>query len=454
MSKVERIVINGGYIIDPANRIASKLNIAIENGKIIQISNERLEGGQSIDAEGMIVSPGFIDCHMHEDPYDVEADKFNISIFECMLNMGVTTAIGGNCGVGPDHISIYMDVVDRIGIPINLGMMVPHGTLRQLESIENKYEPATEEQIRSMRKKAEEYLNQGLLGVSFGIRYIPGLDTRELMEISSACKKEKKIVSAHIRDDAKNVIPALEELINIGQELNIPIQVSHIGSMAAYGQMEEFLSMVDSHIANGMDIGMDCYPYNAFSTGIGQTTYDDGFLDRYNIDYDSIEIAEGKYKGQRATEEIFKELRDQAPETITIGHVMNEEDVDMALAHPNVIIASDGLMNNFQGHPRASGTFPRLINEYVKNKKILSLYEAIEKITYLPAKRFGINKGSLGVGADADITIFNFDEIKDNSSFEEPALQPDGIKYVIIGGKVVLKDKEIMDKHSGRMVKA
>jgi len=454
VSKLTRIVINGGYIIDPANKIASKLNIAIENGKIVEISNKVLEGDRCINAKGQIVAPGFIDCHMHEDPYHIEEDMFDISILECMLKMGITTAIGGNCGVGPSDIPKYMEAVDRIGIPINLSLLLPHGTLRRLVSLDNKYEPATEDQIKRMRETAEEYLGLGLLGISYGIRYIPGLNTDELMEISSTCKKDNKIVAAHIRDDAKNVIPALEELISIGQELDIPIQVSHIGSMAAYGQMDEFLSLVDYHSTNGMDISMDCYPYNAFSTGIGQTTYDDGFLERYNIDYDSIEIAEGKYRGLRCTESIFNELRENAPETITIGHVMNEEDVDKAISHPNVMIASDGLMNNFQGHPRAAGTFPRLISEYVKNKKILSLYEAIEKITYLPAKRFGINKGTLSINADADIVIFNFDEIKDNSTFDEPALAPDGIKYVIIDGKIVVKDNELIDRHSGRMVRA
>ncbi len=201
----------------------------------------------------------------------------------------------------------------------------------------------------------------GLFGISFGIRYIPGLTKNELIEISSACIKDNKIIAAHIRDDASNVIPATMEFIQIGQELNVPLQISHIGSMAAYGQMDEFLSLVDYYRIKGIDISMDCYPYNAFSTGIGETTYDDGFLERYNIDYNSIEIAEGKYKGQRCTEEIFKELRNKAPETITIGHVMQEIEVDKAINHPEVFVASDGLMNNYQGHPRAAGTFPRLI---------------------------------------------------------------------------------------------
>lgn len=450
---MDRLVINGGYLIDPTNRISSKLNIAIQNGKIVEISKEELQGDTIIDAKGLIVSPGFIDCHIHEDSYNEEKDRFDISIFECMLNMGVTTAIGGNCGIGPYDIPGYIEAVERLGIPINLGMLVPHDILRKIEGINNKYKSASLEEIKKMRAKAVEYLDMGLLGISFGIRYIPGLEKNELIEVSSACQKDNKLIAAHIRDDASNVIPATQEFINIGRELKVPIEISHIGSMASYGQMDEFLSLVDGERSRGLDIGMDCYPYNAFSTKIGETTYDDGFLERYNISYNSIEIAEGKYQGKRCTDRIFKRLRQQAPETITIGHVMREEEVDKAISHPDVIVASDGLMNNFQGHPRAAGTFPRLISEYVKNKKILTLYQAIEKITYLPAKKFGINKGTLGINADADIVIFDFNEIKDNATFQEPALGPSGIKYVIIDGKVALENGKIIRDNLGRFIK-
>ena len=449
---MKRTVINRGYVIDPANKIASKLNIAIKNGKITEISNNDLEGDTVINAEGLIVSPGFIDCHMHEDPYNEEEDKFEISIFDCMLKMGVTTAIGGNCGIGPDNIPQYIEAVDTKGIPINLGLLVPHETLRKLENVNNKYKNANSLQIKNMKKRAKEFLNMGLLGLSFGIRYIPGLSKEELMEISSICKKDNKIISAHIRDDAANVIEAAEEFISIGRELGIPIQISHIGSMAAYGQMDEFLSLVDCYSLHGIDIAMDCYPYSAFSTKIGETTYDDGFLIRYNTRYESIEICEGKYKGQRCTKEIFKELREKAPDTLTVAHVMREDEVDKAIAHPNVFIASDGILHHNQGHPRAAGTFPRVIYEYVKNKKILTLYQAIEKMTVLPAKRFGINKGTLSIGADADITIFDYNTIKDNATFDNPVLPPDGIKYVIINGKIALENNIIRNHNLGRFI--
>ena len=300
---------------------------------------------------------------------------------------------------------------------------------------------------------AREYLEGGCFGISYGIRYVPGITELELIEVSKACKPENKIINAHVRDDAKNIIWATKEFIKVGMKLDIPIQNSHIGSMGGYGQMKELLRLLDSVKSSGLDITSDCYPYYAFSTRIGETTYDDGFLERYNIDYDSIEISEGKYKGQRCTRNIFDELRKNSPDTITVGHVMNEKDIDMAILHPNVMIASDGFLHNEQGHPRAAGTFTRLIDKYVKTGK-LSLYDAINKMTTMPAKKLGLsNKGNLSKGSDADITIFSYDEIKDNATFDNPIKKPDGIKYVLIKGSVALKDGEIVNGKLGTSVR-
>ncbi len=277
-----------------------------------------------------------------------------------------------------------------------------------------------------------------------------GITKEELFCISEAAQKDHKMVAAHIRDDARNVIPAAIELIEVGEAFGVPIQFSHIGSMGAYGQMEQLLSLFDYYKTRGVNIGADCYPYNAFSTGLGETTYDEGFLERYGIDYGSIEISRGEYRGQRLTEDLFFKLRETHPELSTIAYVMNEEEVDMAIIHPDVCIASDGALRNSQGHPRASGTFPRFIKKYVKEKKFLNLYQAIEKMTYLPAKRTGIKKGSLGVNDDADIVIFNYEQIEDKSTFKQPALPPKGLKYVIIGGKIAVKDNKMMDNKLGR----
>jgi N-acyl-D-amino-acid deacylase len=198
---------------------------------------------------------------------------------------------------------------------------------------------------------------------------------------------------------------------------------------------------------------MDCYPYFAFSTRLGTPTYDPGWLERYHCDYDVLEYCEGKYKGQRATAETFAELRRDFPECITVCYVMKEEDIRLAFRHPGVMLASDGLMNNGQGHPRAAGSFPRFLAEFAK-KGTLSLYDAIEKMTAMPADRLRLeNKGRLNVGADADITIFDYEEIKDGATFAQPALPPQGIAYVLIGGEIALEKGEIVKETCGKAVR-
>nr|WP_303212856.1 amidohydrolase family protein [uncultured Romboutsia sp.] len=447
-------VVKNGRVIDPYNNIDSKLNIVIKDGKILEITPYEISGEKNIDATGLIVCPGFIDIHMHEDMYHNEEDYLDEWIAKSMLNMGVTTCIGGNCGINLTEPLTYLDAVDRLKLPVNIGLMAGHTNIREcVVENSNKYNPIQTDDIKKIMYTAREYLEGGCFGISYGIRYVPGITELELIEVSKACKPENKIINAHVRDDAKNIIWATKEFIKVGMKLDIPIQNSHIGSMGGYGQMKELLRLLDSVKSSGLDITSDCYPYYAFSTRIGETTYDDGFLERYNIDYDSIEISEGKYKGQRCTRNIFDELRKNSPDTITVGHVMNEKDIDMAILHPNVMIASDGFLHNEQGHPRAAGTFPRLIDKYVKTGK-LSLYDAINKMTTMQAKKLGLsNKGNLSKGSDADITIFSYDEIKDNATFDNPIKKPDGIKYVLIKGSVALKDGEIVNGKLGTSVR-
>jgi|SRR6056297_893481 len=449
-----KILIKNGRIIDPKNKIDSKLNIVLEKGKISKIIAEEEDADEVIDAANCIISPGFVDMHMHEDPYLREEGKFDIGIFESMVKMGATTIIGGNCGVGPEDLKEYLDAVDNIGTPSNVGMLIPHESLRKFVDVNDKYKKIQDKnKLKSMKERAEFFLDEGCLGVSFGIRYIPGLENNELITISSSVKNRDKIIAAHIRDDAKNVIKATEELLFIGKELGVKIQNSHIGSMGAYGQMEELLILMDLSRKNGLDLGFDCYPYSAFSTGIGETTYDEGFLDRYQIDYDKIEVAEGEFAGKRLNKKLFKKLRKEKPETITIGHVMKEKEVKMALSHPNTVIASDGFMHNKQGHPRASGTFPRFLSRYVRDEKIVDLYTGLSKMTWMPAERLGIDKGTLGIGKDADIVIFNLNELKDKATFKNPFEAPEGIKYVIVNGEISVKNNKLIKDNLGKAVR-
>jgi N-acyl-D-amino-acid deacylase len=447
-----RTVINNGHIIDPGSGINARVNVGIEDSKISEIADHILQGDLEIDAAGLIASPGFVDLHIHEDPYLKKEDRFDVSIFEAMLHMGVTTAIGGNCGIGTERPDQYLEAVRRLGLPVNTGLLVPHEILRRQTGQTDPYAPASPENICRMEKLSEQYLRAGCLGISFGIRYIPGITEEELSRISHAAKKHKTFIAAHIRDDANQVMKAAEEFIRIGEKNQLPLQLSHIGSMAGFGQMEAFLTLVDHWAKAGLDISADCYPYTVFSTFIGAATYDEGFLERYGIDYEAIEIAEGEYRGHRCTEALFRRLRKDAPRTLTLAHVMNQSDIDLALRHPRVMIASDGLINGRMGHPRAAGTFPRVLGEYVRERKCLTLKQAIEKMTVLPARRLGIAKGTLQVGADADITLFDPDIIADQADFRHPLKPPVGIKAVFVNGRLALQDGKILHRNAGTSV--
>ncbi len=448
-----RTLIKNGVVIDPANGVNSKLNLVIEDGKIKEVTRDEPHCEKVIDAEGKYVAPGFIDIHMHEEGYDQEQGKIKNSITKAMLRMGVTTAVGGNCGDNYMDPAEFLDTIDREGCPVNMAMYAGHTYFRNKAGHTDKYTEISDAELKDMKSMIKDALDRGCIGISFGIRYVPGINENELIECGSLCKPSGKLVSAHVRNDAAYIFGAMQELINIGEKLNLPVQVSHVGSMGGFGQMKEMLEVIDAYKANNYDVTADCYPYYAFSTRIGETTYDDGFLERYDTDYSVIEVCEGKYKGRRCDKEIFDELRRDAPETITVCHVMKPEDVDMALLHPNVMLASDGLFNNGQGHPRGAGSFPRFIKNYVKTGKI-SLYDAVNKMTTMQAEKLCLDKkGRLNVGSDADIVIFDLEKISDEATFDDPAAAPCGIEYVIIAGEVAARGQEIVDETLGRSVR-
>jgi N-acyl-D-amino-acid deacylase len=289
--------------------------------------------------------------------------------------------------------------------------------------------------------------------VSFGLRYVPGADKEEFFRAAACCVESKKPIASHVRDDADAIFGSIEELIEAGRKFDIPMQISHIGSMAGFGQMEAVLKQVEGYQAEGLDVMLDCYPYFAFSTRLGTPTYDPGWLERYHCDYGVLEFCDGPYQGQRATKETFDEMRLCFPECLTVCYVMKEEDVRLAFRHPSVMLASDGITDHGRGHPRCAGTFPRLIAEFVK-KGDLTLYDAIAKMTAMPARRLGLaDKGHLGIGADADVTVFDFARVADRATFRDPDLPPLGIDCVFLGGQPVLKDGEILCRTAGRAIR-
>lgn len=456
------LAIQNGFVIDPANRIYAKLNVGVKNGKIAAVTRDRICGTAEIDAEGLTVTPGFIDMYIHEDPYDPEKDDFEFTISDSMLKMGVTTVVGGNCGLGcgmgnmTDPVA-YLDAVDRQGYPVNIGMLAPHEKLRETFGKFSRYEPVGTEIIGNMAKRLRADLEGGCLGLSLGFEYYPGIDEAEAAALMAVAREYDKIVTVHQRSDGDAAISSIEEIIGYAAGTGARLQISHLSSMCSFGSMEEAISIIDSCRSKGQDVGFDGYPYYAFCTSIGSAVFDEGFLEKYHYgDEYYARLRVGGYDpGEKAMDkETFYMLREKDPGALVVADLLNAAEVDRCIIHPAAVVVSDGLYSNGQGHPRGSGTFPRLIREYVIEKKLLSLEDAVEKVTLLPAERMGLaGKGSLRPGSDGDITVFDLSAIRDGATYQQPRKAPEGVEYAVIGGEIAMNHGEIVKRRLGKSIR-
>lgn len=443
-----------GRIINPDTGTVKLTDLCIKNGKIEFIGSSTRKAEEVIDVKGQIISPGFIDIHMHEEVLIGQDSKGHYDIADKMLQMGVTTCVAGNCGNNRQDIEEFFDFIDNFGSPVNYLTFIGHNYLRCIVGNDDPYRKSTKAEINKMQRLVSEAARENAIGVSFGLEYSPGADTDEALQILEAVKDKKVLLSAHYRKDAKFGIDSVKELIHISREAGLPMQISHLGSCTAYGMMREALDVIEAEIGRGTDISADCYPYDAFSTYIGSAVFDEGCFEIWNKSYDSILLTEGAYKGIRCDKELFYKVRKEYPDMLVVAFVMNENEVAEALKAPYVMIASDGLFRNSQGHPRGAGTFPRVLGRYVRDEKKLTLADALRKMTIMPAERLGLKtKGRILEGMDADLVIFDPERIIDTATFESPVSIPEGIEYVIINGEIAVNHKEVVNNRLGRTIR-
>lgn len=440
-------LIKNGIVIDPAQSIHDNLNVIIKDDKIATITSENIAADKVIDANKQIVCPGFVDIHMHED--DLSYDD-TISSLACLLRMGVTTGLAGNCGENKCDPVDYLNKVKSNGTFINIAMLAGHGYYREKYSKADRYNCVSAKESDDICNHLKYALDNGCFGISFGLEYIPGTTKEELIKCASLAKG--KMISAHIRSCGINAKKAIEEIARVSKETGISAQISHIGSMAGYGLIKESLSLIEDFRKEGVDISCDCYPYLAYCTPIGSAVYDDGWKELMYCDYPDIEMCEGEYKGKRCTKDIFESERINHPSYYTIGHVMKIDDITLAYKQPYTMVGSDAMFSNGNGHPRAAGTYPKFFKDFV-NTNIIDIDEAINKCTNLPAQKIGLkNKGNLKNGSDADLVIFDLNKFKDNATYANPLLAPDGISYVILNGKVAVEGKKIVNSNLGTAI--
>ncbi|MEI7463549.1 MAG: amidohydrolase family protein, partial [Candidatus Taylorbacteria bacterium] len=364
--------------------------------------------------------------------------------------MGVTTGVAGNCGILRQDVGDFLRFIDAHGAPINYASFVGHAYLRAKAGNEDLYAKTSGVAFDRMKLMCNRALTEGAVGISFGLEYAPGTDTDEAIKLSNAVKENVFLLSAHYRKDVDQAVPSVRELIEISRETDLPMQISHIGSCAAFGQMSDTLSLLGEAVKSGVDIAADCYPYAAFCTMIGSAIFDEGCFESWGCSYDSILLTESPYRNVRCDKKLFYKVRQEFPDMTAVAFVMDENEVAEAIRSPLVMLASDGIMRKSQGHPRAAGAFPRILGRYVRKMKVLTLMEALRKMTSMPAERLGLKrKGRIAEGMDADLVIFDPLTIIDNATFDSPAEMPSGIQYVILDGKIAVHNNQILRNRLG-----
>ena len=444
------IAINNGNLIDPEFKTSFKGSLGIKDGKISEITRGELVGRKTINAAGLVVCPGFIDIHGHVDGEDYCG--------ELSVRQGVTTTIGGNCGLSPIDMNAFFENQDRKGFVINQAELVGHSfSMREAVGITDVYTPARADQILKMQYLTEKALDEGACGLSLGLEYAPHSSREEILAISLIAAKHNRPITIHTRVISENDLNSLREAVELSRVTGADVLISHF--VYQYNSvMAKALEIVDKAINEGLNIRIDSGMYTDWATSIGTATFSEKNVEGGLLSLDKMLVASGKYKGERLNRKLYKELRAGNPHECIIYFTGTAENVYMALNKSYAMPSSDiGPYKKGEGHPQIAGTFPRYFRYMVRERKEISLIEAIRKATFLPAETMGLKqKGRIKKGADADVVIFDIDTIKDTAGFPGvgvPDKKPEGIKYAFVNGSLVLNQGIIQNSMAGRSIR-
>lgn len=483
------LLIRGGTVLDGSGAPGFRADVAIRGGRIVRVAPGGLPAASArrvIDATGLMVSPGFIDLHAHIEGI------FRMPDAESAVRQGVTTVVGGPDGGGPADFGAYLRRVGSLALGPNVAFLTGHNSIRQAVMGLADRAPTADEQAR-MATMVRQAMADGAFGLSTGLFYLPGTFAKldEVVALSRVAAAAGGIYTSHLREEGLGLLRGVAEAIDIGHQSNIPVVLTHHKAVgkAMWGASRQTLAMVDSARALGIDVMADQYPYTASSTGFGvlipawaREGGDTAFArrvkdpalrdsiargivfilenDRGGGDLRRVQFAsvawqrdlEGRTLHDWVVERGLPPTPEAAVDLVIEGelkggasmvyHVMDEGDVERIMAHPWTAIASDGsLQRPGSGvpHPRAYGTFPRVLGRYVRERGLLTLPDAVRKMTSLPAWRLGLtDRGRIAEGMMADITIFDAATVRDRATFTAPHQYPDGIPYVIVNGVPVV----------------
>ena len=437
------IVIKNGRVLDPESGLDGIRNVGIIGNRIAAISTQGLNGTTSVDATGLVVAPGFIDLHSHGQ--DTENYRFKAMD-------GVTTALELEVGVWPVrqwYLAREGKTLINFGassghIPARMSVMKDSGTFLPRDTAMT--EAATSAEQSQILADIDEGMKQGALGLGMGLAYTPRATPEEALDLFYLAAKWKRPVFVHMRYPGSltpGVVDSLQEMIADATITGASVHIVHINSMAA-SKTPEALKMIKGARAHGVDITTEAYPYTAGYTNLESGVFNPGWEKNLGITYsDLMWVA----TGERLTEESFNRYRKQGGPVIIFSNT--EEMVRTAMADPIVMIASDGILINGAGHPRSAATYARLLGVYVRQQKVLTLMEAVRRSSLAPAQRLEAftpqmkNKGRLKVGADADIDVFDPEQVIDKATYRQPAQYSYGFRYVLVGGKFVVRDGKL-----------
>jgi N-acyl-D-amino-acid deacylase len=489
-------LIKNGTLIDGTGSPSIKMDLGIKGDKIVWMGDSHklnIQATRTLDAKGHIVAPGFIDPHTHADA-QLAVPKSAAN--QAYLYQGVTTVLTGNDGEGPWPIGASLAKWQDQGLVTNVGLFVGHGTLR-LQVIGKNDTAPTVEQMEAMRTMVREGMTEGAFGLSTGLFYAPAIFAKpeEIIELAKVSASMGGIYDTHMRSESSGgigLLGAIEETLRVGREANSAVHISHIKALGAdmWGKSREAIELINTAQSKGIKVTANQYPYSASALSLISALIpawaqaggveelikrinDPTLRERLNTDVErNLKIRGGpeailfrtgapqgvdkqrlsdvmKSKQKSALLTVYDLIKLDVPLPI-VSFNMSDNDIESFMRQKWVMTGSDGTL----GHPRMYGTFPRKLSEYVRNKKLLSLEQAVHSSTGLTAATFGIkNRGVLREGAFADIVIFEAETVVDNASYSEPTLLPSGIPYVLVNGKIVIDNGSFSGQLAGKALR-
>ena len=458
-------VIINAQVADGTGAPLRRESVRITEDRITAIGNfDPAPGDEVIDAKGLVLAPGFIDIHNHSDR---ALDRDPLATTQ--IAQGITTVLLGADGDSPWPIGSWLD--ERRGKPVamNLAVAVGHATVREQILQKDFRRVSRPTEVAAMAKLVEQGMAEGAIGLSSGLEYDVASysTTEEMVEVAAAAAKHGGFYMTHIRDEADRSFEALREEIAIGQRAHIPVQHSHIklGTVSVWGKAAEYVKIIEDARRDGLDFLADCYPYDAWFSTIKVLVPDKQYESPPSVkdalaavggagNITIANFAPNKRYERHTIEELAKDEKIDPidmfiriiregnaanDDALIVAKSMTEADIELFYKQPWVMVGSDGGIDN--DHPRGAGTYPRVLGRFVREKKLITLQDAIRKMTSLPASRMRLtDRGRIAAGQRADLVLFDPDTVIDRSTFEHPRALAEGIVRVWVGGEAVWAD--------------